>query len=64
MDAFPEVGSRSGSRAAEVVVWASAPFQDALSFLAKRKGRLDMGKGADRFSSIYSWDLGSWGPGC
>lgn len=54
----PEVGRRFGSRTAELGIWSSAPFQGALSFLAKREGRLGMGKGADRFSSIYSWDLG------
>lgn len=60
---FPEVSTRFGSRAAELGIWASASFQGALSFLAKREGRLGMGRGADRFSSIYSWDLGSRGPG-
>lgn len=42
---FPELGRRFGSRAAELVVWASAPFQGALSFLAKRMGRLGIGRG-------------------
>lgn len=58
----PEVGRQFGSRVAELGVWASAPFQGALSFLAKREGRLGTGKGADRFSSIYSWDLGVMWP--
>lgn len=61
---FPEISRRSGSRAAELGIWGSAPFQGALSFFAKREGRLGMGRRADRFSSIYSWDLGSCGPGC
>lgn len=61
---FPEVSSRLRSRAAELGIRASASFQGALSFLAKREGRLGRGRGADRFSSIYSWDLGSRGSGC
>lgn len=42
---FPEISRRFGSRATELGIWASAPFQGALSFFTKREGRLSMGRG-------------------
>lgn len=42
---FPEISRSFGSRAAELGSWASAAFQGALSFFAKKEGRLGMGWG-------------------